>query len=187
MSDYDELSALLASHRSDLNAAECHGFLCALICGTGTAPEHAIRDYALPDGDGTPRAAFCYTALKELTDKLRATLEAGDSELELLLAADDAVLSERVTSLAAWCRGFIAGVERAGLNVADCTEEVRELLEDFCRVARLDDDSVGETADEQDEAALMELIEYTRMGAIFMYEDLQRNDHSRDNTVKVVY
>ena len=129
----------------------------------------------LTNNDQITVLEFCYTTLSELAHKSRAALVAGDLELDLLLANDDAPLTTRAVSLAKWCQGFIAGIGLAGLNATNTNSEIQTLLEDFYQIARLDSHNVGLAADEQDETALMELTEYARMGAIFIFEDLQRN------------
>jgi uncharacterized protein YgfB (UPF0149 family) len=54
-------------------------------------------------------------------------------------------------------------------NPAGVSEDCTEVLEDFTQLSRLGIDE----EDGGDEESLMELVEYTRMGAILVFEELQ--------------
>ena len=49
-------------------------------------------------------------------------------------------------------------------------EEGKELIENFTRACQIE---ASEMADESDEQALFELVEYVRIGAIYIYDLLQ--------------
>ena len=49
MQDYDELNEILITSGACFHASECHGLLCALICGNGRVQEQKIRDFFLID------------------------------------------------------------------------------------------------------------------------------------------
>jgi len=52
-------------------------------------------------------------------------------------------------------------------------EECRELIEDFSRICRI---GLNADTDEGDERALTELVEYVRVGAMSLFENLQPGD-----------
>ena len=105
---------------------------------------------------------------------------ATEFELELLLADENGPLEERSRSLAEWCQGFMSGLGLSGVKQEQIPAESQELISDFYKIARLDAAHKNDS-DQGDDFALMELTEYVRMGAIFIFEDLQGNTDNPDN------
>jgi len=51
MQNYEQLNEMLIASGAGFHASECHGFLCALVCGNGQGQEQKISEYLLLDGD----------------------------------------------------------------------------------------------------------------------------------------
>ena len=66
MQDYDALNEILITSGAGIHASECHGFLCALVCGNGQVQEQQIRDYFLLDTDEIVNPDECIIHLKAL-------------------------------------------------------------------------------------------------------------------------
>ena len=64
MQNYDELNEILITSGAGFHASECHGFLCALICGNGQVQEQKIKDYFLLDADAIINPEDCFNYLK---------------------------------------------------------------------------------------------------------------------------
>jgi len=183
MQNYDELNEILITSGAGIQASECHGFLCALICGNGQIQEQKIRDYFLLDTDEIDNPEECFIHLKSLAEEIEAQMHSSDLGLALLLANENDPLAERSRSLAEWCQGFMSGLGLSGVAQAQIPPESKELIDDFYKIARLDADNEDES-DKGNNFALMELAEYVRMGALFIFEDLQENTGSADNPGK---
>jgi uncharacterized protein YgfB (UPF0149 family) len=97
-----------------------------------------------------------------------------------LLPEDEEPLEARVEALAGWCQGYLYGLAVRGLrNFDDLPDDVREILVDLAQIAQAghDDDSDDEGA----ERAYVELVEYVRVGAQLVYDQLMppaRTDHT---------
>lgn len=187
MQDFNELNEILISSGVGIHASECHGFLCALICGNGQVQEQQIRDYFLLDNDETMDPEVCFNHVRALVEEIGTQIHSVDIELELLLADEESSLADRSRSLAEWCQGFMSGLGLSGINQAQIPTESKELIDDFYNIARLETEDEGEF-DQENDFALMELTEYVRMGVLFIFEELQDNtsavSHSEnsDNT-----
>lgn len=168
--DYDELNGVLVASCVLSTASECHGILCALVCGNGFVREQDIRDYLL-DKDVIMHEDKCLKYLFSLAEDIAATMRHDDCGLRLFLM-DDGCMSDRCRSLAEWCQGFISGIGLSGIAEQQLSSESRELIDDFYSITNLDVDS--EIDDDNDnDAALTELVEYVRIGMLFIFEDLQ--------------
>ncbi len=185
MQNYGELNELLVASGTGFRAAECHGFLCALICGNGRVPEQAIRDYLLLDSSAINNPGDCLEVLQALAKDIEAKIYSSDIELELLLADENSPIVERSCSLAEWCQGFMSGLGLSGVKQEQISPDSKELISDFYNIARLDagDLDIGNTdnSEQEDDFALMELTEYVRVGAIFIFEDLQSHTGGSGN------
>ncbi len=92
--------------------------------------------------------------------------------LRLLLPDDDQEISQRVDALSSWCSGFLAGF---GMYLGDhrMSDTLREGLQDLSEIAQVS--SAPEELNEEDEAGLMEIQEYVRMAALFMFAECNPN------------
>lgn len=152
----------------DIGASECHGILCGMLSGPGRFdPELWIVHFSGQD-DITPYSGDADHAalLSTLHDLTLAELDGEDFDFELLLPPESAALEERVGAFAAWCRGYLSGLGLSGLpGVEVLGEDARGFLQDLQRFGGID---VRELGDEDDERALSDLSEFTRMGVMIV-------------------
>jgi len=183
MQNYEQLNEMLIASGAGFHASECHGFLCALVCGNGQVQEQKIREYFLLDSDEIVNADECFSHLKALAEDIEVKMYSSDLDLELLLADEDDALAERGRSLAEWCQGFMSGMGLSGVKDEQIPSESQELIGDFYKIANLDADNENDKddSDQGNDFALIELIEYVRMGTIYIFEDLQGNVDNPEN------
>lgn len=167
---YDAVADALVELPTDVVAAESHGMLCGMLCHPeGFDPDawlrhvrgadHGRRFADLPHGN--PLSLMIATTVRAL---------AGDDfAFAPLLPADDAPLAQRAEALGAWCRGFLSGFGLHGAGVK-LGEEGREYLRDLYSIGRI---AVDEGLDEEGERAFLEVVEYTRMGAMMLHEQFR--------------
>lgn len=172
--NYERLEASLARARSELDAAEAQGLFCGLLCASGRVNEAQWLGEVFEEGIDTRNTAVeeCRRELNRMADALNTSLYSGEMDLELMLPDDDASLAERTEALGSWCHGFLFGLGLGGIHQEEIrSPEVRELLQDMGEIARLSLD--GEEGSEEDEAALTEIVEYLRVGVLYIAETLQ--------------
>ena len=167
---HERVARALAARRCDVSAAECHGMLCGMLSG----PRPFEPALWLAHVSGGERAIFdggeAHAALTALMDATVAALADEDYDFALVLPADEAPLTERAAGFAAWCRGFLSGLGLSGIaDLESLGEDAREFLADLSRFATLGLDADG---DEDDERALVELTEFTRMGVMLVRAEL---------------
>ena len=190
MQNYEQLNEMLITSGAGVHASECHGFLSALVCGNGQVQEQKIREYFLLDSDEIVNADECFSHLKALAEDIEAKMYSSDLDLELLLVDEDDALAARGRSLAEWCQGFMSGMGLSGVKDEQIPSDSQELIGDFYKIANLDADNENDKddSDKGNDFALMELIEYVRMGTIYIFEDLQGNADNPENCQpKVLY
>ena len=161
------------SHAGALGeAAELHGQLCGLACllGPEAGPPwvaEILRDCA---GSAEARDSAAH-ALDRLAAATLESLDSGDMRVILLLPDDEVPVDERASNLGAWCQGFMHGLSRgAGEPASLETGVTGEIVRDFSEITRAEfgeDESLEEA-----EAAYAELVEFVRVSAQLVFEEL---------------
>ena len=161
-----------------MGASECHGVLCGMLCTAHALDvrlwlRHATghNESFAYDDDG-PEHVFLDVARH--TSVCIDEIEVG---FQPLIADAGAPLAERVRDVGAWCRGFISGLGLGAPALEELSGDSREFLRDVERIAQVDERVDG---DEDDERALMEILEYVRIGVLLLREET-RARASRDD------
>ncbi len=172
---FNDISTRLDQLALPVGAAEAHGLLCGLLCGQPSAIAKKRWFGELLDAAPAGSAAIQRfpDAVRELDVWFTQSLEAlNDAELGFtpLLPEDSTTVKEQATSLADFCAGFTygLGIASAGRGNTPLPKDTLELLQDFNAIesgATLDDST------DDAEAALIELIEYVRVGVLLMHEE----------------
>jgi uncharacterized protein YgfB (UPF0149 family) len=169
--DFEQTLAVAGDRLDAGELSECHGVLCGLLCHhpSSTADAFISRLVTLelisdPGEEFTAR-------LIELFEATGAQLADEQLRLTLWLPADEELLEERTIALGHWCTGFIAGLGSGhDLSLDTLSEDVSEALSDLQQIAQAEVSDCNES--EEDEAALVEIIEYIRIVTLMMREEL---------------
>ncbi len=169
-----ELATTLARLRLGVGASELHGSLVGYLCAGGRA---GAGDWPvaleLDHGDG----GFEDTVFARLHHFCREQLDDEDLGFEPLLPDDNEPLARRGDALVEWCRGFLGGVGLAGsAGGAALSGDAREILGDLAANAgsRFDYDD-----DDGDETALVEVLEFIRVGVLLLHEEMNHAPRRR--------
>lgn len=163
---YSELGSTLARLQVGVGASDLHGSLIGYLCAGGSAdakswPRALELDGADDDWQDDEIFARLYRACREQLD---------DEELgfEPLLPDDVVPLVQRGDALIEWCRGFLGGVGLAGAG-REMSADASEILGDLGTIAatRFDYDD-----DDGDETALVEVLEFVRIGVLLLYAEM---------------
>ncbi len=176
--DYFSLADALRSADALSEAAEAHGTLAGMVAANPDQDCH--HRWLMLSLHGSDQAAH---STPTLTDEARKTLHAvyhstcaGLSDLQMsftpLLPPDDFPLGEQARALGLWCQGFVYGfaLGRPGTREVH-SPQVREVLDDLGRMAEVE--IPEDDGDEQDRAALVELVEYVRVAAQLVHDELR--------------
>lgn len=163
--DYTLMRQLLADAAPDISPASLHGALTGYLC-SGAAPDPEI----FTDLFETPLPDVVLRLLDRLGTEVQELLQQTDYSFQPLLPEDDSVLFERLSALGQWCDwfniGFSAGYAQPQTPLS---VEVMEILNDFGQLAEVE---VPDADSEDDERYLMELVEYVRMAAIAVFQQM---------------
>jgi hypothetical protein len=172
--DYATYREALTDASSDLDASECHGMLCGLLCTVERFPEELwIEEVFASSGAAGPVTERCATTLMVARQETQRHLGGTGYEFAPLLPDDCAPLPERGKALAHWCRGFLYGLALGGLEEPmSSPKEVREVLGDLSEFTRLD---VTGTEAETNvmESDYAEIVEYVRVGVMLVHTELR--------------
>jgi uncharacterized protein len=171
---YQGLQAVLHRWGADPDAAELHGQVTGWLCGGGQ-PESGswVSRLVLDEQFGDAPAAEVERILAALASASWHALEDTDLGFQPLLPDDDSPLDERVAALLQWAQGFLAGLGLSGFSIQDSADGVTEYLSDLGTIAGSAVDELE--ADEEGEMALVELIEFLRMGTLLVHLSARRS------------
>ncbi|ROR34634.1 UPF0149 family protein [Inmirania thermothiophila] len=164
---YERLERVLRQAGLGTGLADAHGVLAGLLCADAEAAWGRWRRHLRAEGlgGGVPEAE-----LRALHDAAAAALaEETGFGFTPLLPPDEAPLARRVAALGAWCQGFLFGLGAAGAGEVE-DEAAAEALRDLWQIAQVSDEVA---ADEADEAAYAELVEFLRVAVQLVREALR--------------
>lgn len=124
------------------------------------------EDAGAPAPDGAPPEALL-AAHEETLDALRSP----DFRFAPVLPDDEALLSDRVAALAAWCDGFLYGIGSGALGGEIMKEvDLGEFLRDLTDIARAELEPGR--SDDAGEGDYTELVEFVRAGTQLAWDEL---------------
>lgn len=180
--DFSRIDALFHQLGLNLDPSECHGTLCGLLCATDAVQGAAWVNQVLSGQPGLPDIPHApaqqvangdeRTQLLILYKNTVTQLDDPEYGFTLLLPDDEAPLAQRVEALSRWCQGFLLGLGLGGVqDQSGLPGDSHEVVRDFVEISRL---AQGEGEErEEDEAAFAEIVEYVRMAALLVYEELR--------------
>ncbi|MCP5328531.1 MAG: UPF0149 family protein [Steroidobacteraceae bacterium] len=167
---YPEIERLLADSRALTDAPEAHGTLAGALCA---AADYRFEDWLREIFAEGRTSHPARERLEALFEDTRRTLTTGEMQFDVLLPGDEVPIAERATALGQWCQGFLYGLGTSSIPDPDALPaEVAEIVRDLTTITQVAVD-VRET-DEANEQAYTELVEFVRVGAQLLFEELAR-------------
>jgi yecA family protein len=176
---------MLSQEKIIVDAAEVHGILCGMLAGGMTADNQSWIE-ALSDvvnqGDGF--IGQVKSQIVSLFNEICQQLLDPEFTLTLCLPDDASPINERGTALLSWVNGFLLGFGLHQADLTGCSADVKEALEDFTEIVRMDEEM---NDDEESEQALFEVMEYVRITAMLCFSELGKSPLEHDNTSNSVH
>lgn len=175
---YERFSALLSNENIIVDAAEVQGILCGMLAGGMNANDQSWLE-ALSDviNQGEPFTNNAKTGIVDLFNEICQQYVDPDFALVLCLPDDNAPINERGSTLLEWVQGFLLGFGLHQADLTNCSDDVKEGLEDFSEIARMDEQM---SQDEESEQALFEVMEYVRITAMLCFNELGKSPLESD-------
>ena len=187
--EFDELDAALRRAGLATDAAEVHGTLCGMICSGIDDSYDLWMGMVFEDADADNTAVgTCAGDLRRLYDQTHALFASDGFDIQPLLPDDNEKIETRAKCLAIWCQGFLYGLSLSDMPGEQIPEQVQEIIADFAELTRAGVNISGEEeASEINEKAYAELMEYVRVSAQLVYEELLGSGEPRDSGDQIVH
>ena len=173
---YEQLNNALQAQEFGDRLPELHGFVCGVLALDIAYPLETSVGILAPELENVVFDMDLQEQLDHLYEATRAQMTDPVLQLDLYLPGydnedDEINLSTRVTALGSWCDGYLFGLANAGLQAqASLPDDTAEIIQDLTRIAQL---SGADTGEEDEELSYVELLEYVRMSALLVAEELQ--------------
>lgn len=165
---YSSIQESLSQLDSTTNCAEAHGALCGLLIDNRNASEWLSGTLSKTPESQDLLASEHIKNLKSLYNVSKQQLNNEELSFELLLPEDDIELSKRLQALSDWCQGFLFGLGSISkIDEKNMAPDVKEFMTDLLGITQLETDEESNNENEQDFA---EIVEYVRMGVIYINE-----------------
>ncbi len=163
------------------SGSELHGIMCGYL--SAGAPREGIaylRTLIANQNDPAMRpATLAIFAVYTVTQQ---QIEGLGFEFQMMLLDDSEAMERRGQSFCDWCEGYTQGIRMAGVDYNELEDEdTQDALQHITEFADMDYESLHVEEEDDDERALIELIEYTRMAVLHIHSDLQANRPDRDD------
>lgn len=173
--DHYVLEDALRQCGSNWDASQTHGLLSGRLAIAGSDSGFDWLSQVL---EGTEQADTirdeCESMLGQLFEFTYRQLTERQSGFEPLLPSEDDCTAVRATALAHWCEGFLHGLVAAHngdeLKTRLAAEPLADIIRDMLQITRASADEDDNT--ESDDSAYTELVEYVRVAAQLVYEEL---------------
>ncbi|HAT3978578.1 TPA: UPF0149 family protein [Legionella pneumophila] len=167
---YDDFVQSISVLALTMSGSELHGIMCGYLCaGADSQGEAYIR--ALLNNKKDEQSRNALLSMFSVFSISQQQINNFDFEFEMLLPDDDESLVTRAQAFSEWCEGFTQGLTIAGVGMEQFyEEESQDALQHLIEFAELDCESLE--VGEEDERALMEVSEYTRMAVLRLHSDL---------------
>lgn len=177
--DIEQIKADLIKLGSELSPSEVHGILCGVLCGKGDINVHEWLSLTFfrDDNDVSKAVNTRELLLEAIAESFKGffleTVKAlSDNNLNFypLLPDDDSEMI-RLAAIAEWAQGFLMGLSLSGIkDFSDYPGEVKEFVEAMAAIATVDDYELA--GDDSDEEAIIEFIEFIRIGVLLVNEEI---------------
>ncbi len=168
--EYIEIEQVLGHSRALTDVAEAHGTLAGALCA---AADYSLEDWLrelYADGQTDSQAS---ERLGELFVATRGALLDAGMEFAPLLPGDERPIADRATALGQWCQGFLYGLGTSTIpDVDSLPATASEIVRDLSAITQVGVDA--DEGDEKNEVAYTELVEFVRVGAQLLFDELER-------------
>jgi uncharacterized protein YgfB (UPF0149 family) len=178
--DYESMGQYLADAGVDVGASGAHGLLCGLVCAGERDIQQQLSGEWFSNSDGDdPAIQECQQSIDELVQEVYSSVEGVNFGFPLLLPDENEQLKPRATAVRDWCDGFLYGVGLVKLQGEDgLSSQAQEALNDISEISRMDVDAI--VGGEEEEAALIEVIEFIWVAAMLVHDELVSAEPGRD-------
>ncbi len=177
--DIEQITRSLAQVSSEFSASEAHGILCGLLCAKGNIDLHEwLQNVAPEPAAGDLLGLEGKQLLKQFFMETIASLADNNLKFYPLLPDDESPLI-CLEAIARWAQGFLMGLSLAGIQITSAfPDDVEDFIETMVSIS--DADSYELAEDESDEKAIVELIEFIRIGVLLSNEELSNEELSNE-------
>lgn len=180
--DHDSVDNAIQKMEGDASPSEMHGTLCGMLSINPLIDSKTWLNELLPKFNSEDLLhQEIHTLFENLHQETKSQLNDPDCDFQLILPNDDDTLEIRTIAISDWCQGYLAGLSMSGVkDLRTLPEHAQEICHDFIEISRAPANYEVECS-EEDEAALMELVEYIRVAVLLIYEELHPEKSQRSD------
>ena len=167
--NYDLAKDAFQKLNTDDTISSAHGLLCGFYC--------VKQDISLDDWLNEVLVSIdlnnileqeSHQVLAEIFNNTSEQLADPTLNFRPIIADDMCSLREQANTLVDWCQGFLVGLGLSSVQISD--EQMLEMIKDISEISQLEVELLDNEENAQD---FYEIVEFVRMGVLFIQETLQ--------------
>ena len=167
--NYDLAKDAIQKLNTDDTISSAHGLLCGFYCvKQDILLDDWLNEVIVTIDLNNLLEKASHQVLAEIFNNTSEQLADPTLNFWPVIADDMCTLREQANTLVEWCQGFLVGLGLSSVETTD--EEVLEMIKDISEIAQLDADLLDSEENTQD---LYEIVEFVRIGVLFIQETLQ--------------
>ncbi|WP_040728347.1 UPF0149 family protein [Thiomicrorhabdus sp. Kp2] len=175
--DFEQVNEVIAPFPELESPAFIQGMLIGLLCGDSDIQEAVWIKKLIEEAQIKSVKESFLKVLDDVFQETNKGMNGSGFELNLCIPEDTESLVFRAAMLGQLCEGILYGLGLIGaLNESEneIPKEVRELIEDFGQISRIDIGSLSDSEQltDAEESDFMELVEFVRVGILTINEEL---------------
>lgn len=172
--EYHNFADTLEVLSLSVSVSELHGIMCGyLTAGEISQGDAYIR--SLLTGHKNSKQKEATLALFNVYTISQHQISTLDLDFQLMLPGVEEDLSLCAEAFSYWCSGFVEGLSLAGVSIQEIEgKDVKDAILHINQFSHLDYESLSINA--EDEKALLDVCEYTRMAVLQIYSAIQQQN-----------
>jgi uncharacterized protein len=172
--DIEQIKKNLSQLGSGYSPSEAHGLLCGLLCGKGDVKTQEWLVLAVDGFTDINKGDLLATEASELLSHFFSQTVAAFSDNNLKfypLLPENEGQAACLEGIAQWAQGYLFGLSSAGLKpLSTYPDDVVDFIKTMISISSAGDYALA--GDESDEEAMVELIEFIRIGVLLANEEM---------------
>lgn len=184
LTDYIQSQLILEKQGIFVSPSEVHGTIAGLLaCGLNIEESDYLAMLSDVFNDGLSFNNESKALFASMYSHVVSSFNSKEHQFELFLPNEDETLLDKANALVSWVAGFLLGFGLKQKDYGAMSADVKEVINDFSEITKLDTD-FGE--EEEDQQAFHEIVEYVRVSALLCFAEMGKA-FSTTTTTKTIH
>lgn len=181
LTDYTQAQLLLEKHDIFVSPSEAHGTISGLLaCGLNIEEKEYLALLSDVFNEGQSFSNELKGLFGQMYSHVVSCFNDTEHHFDLYLPDQDETLLDKANALVSWVSGFLLGFGLKQKDYGALSADVKEVINDFSEITKLDTD-FGE--EEEDQQSFHEIVEYIRVSSLLCFAEMGKETSAPSKTL----